>query len=73
MEWTTYGVGVHTLVTEQGILGLVTNEGSRDDHFFTTYEDDLLSGEEFLGNDGGETSVKVITTVDEDGLFEDHG
>ena len=73
MEGTTTVVGVHTLGTELGVLSLVTDERARDNHLFATDEDDLLSGKEFLGHDGAETSVHVITTVNENGFFEDHG
>ena len=73
VEGTTRVVGVHTLGTELGVLGLVADKGSRDDHLFATDKDDLLSGEEFLGHDGAEASVHVVTAVDEDGLFENHG
>lgn len=73
MEGTAGMVGVHALGTELGVLGLVADKGSRDDHLFAADEDDLLSGEEFLGHDGAEASVHVVAAVDDDGLFEDHG
>lgn len=72
MEGTTAVVSVHTLGTELGVLGLVTDERARYDHFFATDENDLLSGKKFFGHDGAETSVHMITAVDEDGFFEDH-
>lgn len=72
MKGSTSGVGVHTLLAELGVLGLVADEGSGDDHFFATDEDDLLAGEEFFGDDGTEAAVEVVAAVDEDGLFENH-
>jgi len=72
VEGTTTGVGVHALVTELSVLGLVTYKGSRDDHLLASDEDDLLAGKELLGDNGTETSVEVVATVDEDGLFENH-
>jgi len=72
VEGTTAGVGVHALIAELLVLGLVTYEGSGDDHLLTTDEDDLLASEELLGDDGTETTEKVVTAVDEDGLFENH-
>lgn len=73
MEGTTTVVGVHAFSAELSVLGLVADEGARDDHFLATHKDNLLTGKEFLGHDGAEASVHVVTTVDEDGLFEDHG
>jgi len=72
MEGTTPGVGVHALVAELSVFGLVTHKGARDDHFLATDEDDLLTGEELLGNDGSQATHEVVTAVDEDGLFENH-
>jgi len=72
VEGTTTGVGVHALVAELGVLGLVTYERSRDDHLFATDEDDLLSGKELLGDNGAQTTIEVVTAIDDDGLFEDH-
>jgi hypothetical protein len=73
VEGTTAVVGVHTLGTELGVLGLVADEGSGDDHFLATDKNNLLTGKEFLGHDGAKASVHVVTAVDEDGLFENHG
>jgi hypothetical protein len=65
-------IGVHTLGTELGVLGLVADKGSRDNHLFATNEDDLLASKELLSDDGAEASVHVITAVNEDWLFKDH-
>jgi len=72
VEGTTPGVGVHALVAELGILGLVTHKGARDNHLLATDEDDLLTSEELFGDDGRQATHEVITAVNEDGLFENH-
>jgi len=73
VEGTTTGVGVHALVAELGVLGLVTDKTSRDTHELRSDEDDLLTGKEFLGDDGRKATKEVVTAINEDGLFEDHG
>lgn len=72
MEGTTGGVGVHALLTELSVLGLVTNKRSGDDHILTTDKNNLLSSQEFLGDDGTQTTVEVVAAVNDDGLFENH-
>lgn len=73
MEGTSAVVGVHALGAELGVLGLVADEGTRDDHLFATNEDNLLSSEELFCHDRTEATVHVVTAVNKDGLFEDHG
>jgi len=73
VEWTAPGVGVHALVTELSVLSLITNKGAGNDHLLATDEDNLLASEKLLGDHGTETSVKMVTAVDEDGLFKNHG
>jgi len=72
VERTTSGVGVHALLTELSILGLVTDKRSRDNHVLATDKNNLLSGQEFLGDDGTQTTVEVVAAVNDDGLFENH-
>lgn len=72
VEGTAGVVGIHALSTELSVLGLVADERSGDDHFFAADKDDLLTGEELLCHDGAETTVHVVTAVDDDGLFKNH-
>ena len=72
VEGSLAGIGVHALVAELGILGLVTDEGSADDHLLATDEDDLLAGEEFLGHNGAQAAMEVVAAVDDDRLLENH-
>jgi len=72
VEGTTRRVGVHALLAELSILGLVTDDRSRDNHLLATDKDDLLSSQKFLGNDGAQTTVEVVAAVNNDGLFENH-
>jgi hypothetical protein len=72
VEGTTGGVGVHALLTELSVLGLVTDKRSRDDHVLATDKNNLLSSQEFLSDDGAQTTVHVVAAVDDDGLFENH-
>jgi len=72
VEGTTSRVGVHALGAELSVLGLVTDKRSRDNHILATDKNNLLSSQEFLGDDGAQTTVEVVAAVDEDGLFEDH-
>ena len=72
MEGTTLGVGVHALVAELGVLGLIAYERSGDNHLLTANKNDFLSSEQLLGDDGAEAAMEMVAAVDEDGLFEDH-
>jgi hypothetical protein len=72
VEGTTSRVGVHALGAELSVLGLVTDERSRDNHILATDKNNLLSSQEFLGNDGAQTTVEVVAAVNDDGLFENH-
>lgn len=72
MKGTTSGIGIHSLVAELGILGLVAHKGSGDHHFLTSDKDDLLTRKELLRDNGTEPTMKVVTAVDQDGFFEDH-
>ena len=72
VEGTTARVGVHALLTELSVLGLVTDKRSGDDHILATDENNLLSSQEFLGDDGAQTTVHVVAAVNDDGLFANH-
>lgn len=72
VERTTGGVGVHALLTELSILGLVTDKRSRDNHILATDKNNLLSSQKFLGDDGTKTTVEVVAAVNDDGLFKNH-
>jgi hypothetical protein len=72
MEGTTSRVGVHALRAELSVLGLVADKRSGDDHILATHKNNLLSSQEFLGDDGAQTTVKVVAAVNYDGLFENH-
>lgn len=69
---TTGRVGVHALVAELSVLGLVTNKRAGDDHILATDKNNLLSSQKFLGDDGTQTTEEVVAAVNDDGLFENH-
>ena len=56
MEWSTSRVSVHLLLSEKSILNSVSGDGSRDDDFVTSGDDDGLSSLKLLGDDGSKSS-----------------
>lgn len=73
MEGTTGVVRVHALRAELCVLGLVADEGTRNNHLFTAHEDNFLASKEFFCDDGTETTMEVVAAIDDDGLFKNHG
>jgi len=69
MDDTSSGVVDHLLSHEFRELDLVSEEGARDVDSFGSDDDDSLSAEEFLGDDGSESSEQMALGVDNDFLF----
>ena len=67
------GVGVHLLLPELGPLHAVADKGSRDAKLLAPDDDDLLSGKEFLSDNGGEAAHKVVARVNDDGTLKHIG
>lgn len=55
-----------------GILTLVAEEGTRDVDLLGSHKDNVLSLQELLGDNTGQTTKHVVLTVDNDKLFESH-
>ena len=70
MDATSSGVVDHLLSHEFGELDLVSEEGARDVDSFGSDNDDSLAREEFLGDNGGESSEEMTLSVNDDFLFE---
>jgi len=66
---TSSGVVDHLLSHEFRELDLVSEEGAGDVDSFSSDDDDSLSAEEFLGDDGSESSEQMALGVDNDFLF----
>eukprot|EP00804_Cyclotella_cryptica_P010911 CCRYP_018964-RD/>CCRYP_018964-RD protein AED:0.47 eAED:1.00 QI:0/0/0/1/0/0/2/0/93 len=69
VEGTTGVVGVHALRAELSVLGLVTDEGTGDDHFFASHEDNFLASKEFLGDDGAQTTMEMVAAINNNSCF----
>jgi len=69
MDSTSSWVVYHLLSHEFREFNLVSEEGSRDVNRFTSNNNDSLSAEEFLGNDGSKSSEQMAFTIDNDFLF----
>lgn len=72
MKWSTGGIGVHALIAELLVFGLVTNKRARYHHFLAANKDNFLAGKKLLRNNGTKSSIEVVAAVDNDGLFENH-
>eukprot|EP00804_Cyclotella_cryptica_P010914 CCRYP_018964-RF/>CCRYP_018964-RF protein AED:0.46 eAED:1.00 QI:0/0/0/1/0/0/2/0/153 len=72
VEGTTGVVGVHALRAELSVLGLVTDEGTGDDHFFASHEDNFLASKEFLGDDGAQTTMEMVAAINNNRFFKHH-
>jgi hypothetical protein len=68
VEWTTVGVDNATLVKVSVVLQLVTEEATRDVELFAADNDNLLSIEGLLSNDGSKTTEKMTLAVDDNDL-----
>lgn len=55
------------------LLTLVPEERARHVDLLSADNDDLLSVEQLLGKDGGQTTQQVTTTIDDDDLLEHDG
>ena len=68
MEWTSSWVGDLGLSQELFENVFVSSDWARDDNFFTSDNDNLLSLESGLGNGGGQSTSNVLASVNNDGL-----
>ena len=70
MDDTSSGVVDHLLSHEFGPFNLVSEERARDVDSFGSDDNDSLAGEEFLGDDGGESSEEMTLSINDDFFFE---
>merc|ERR1711953_325059 len=68
VEWSTGGFDVATLLQKVEVLQLVAVEVAAHVDALTPDNDNLVAGEDELGNDGGEPSHEVATTINHDRL-----
>jgi len=68
MEGTAGRVDNATLAEESVVLQLVTEEGTRDVQLLAADDNDALTGEGLLGNNGGEATQEMAFTVDDNHL-----
>ncbi|KAF1761439.1 hypothetical protein GCK72_009695 [Caenorhabditis remanei] len=66
MEGSTGWIDVTTLAKEAHVLQLGSVEVSGDGNLFSSDDDDLLSLEEFFGHNRGQTTKKVVLSVNDD-------
>lgn len=66
MEGSTGWVDVTTLAEEAHVLQLGTVEVSGDDDLFSSEDDNLVSLEKLLCNDGSQPTEKVVLSVNDD-------
>jgi hypothetical protein len=68
MERTLPRICVRALIQERQILQLVTKQGSRYVEFLATNNHDMLTSQEFLGYDRGQTAQKVTLRINHNEL-----
>lgn len=61
------GVDNVALVKEVVVAQLVAEETARDIDLFAPHNNNLLSGKDLFGNDGGQATKKVTLSIDHDG------
>ena len=70
MLLTTAGVGVNTLVHHILTDDLVPLDPAGLEDLLTAHNSDALTGQEFFGNNAGETALEVASSVNDQLLFE---
>ena len=69
VDSTSSGVVDHLLSHVFRELDLVSEEGAGDVDSFRSDDNDSLTGEEFLGDDGSESAEQMAFSVDDNFLF----
>lgn len=64
MDGAMRGFGVHALAEEAHVLHLLPDEAAGDADLLAADDDDLLTVEKLLGDDGSETAEHVVASVD---------
>jgi hypothetical protein len=70
MLLTAAGVSVNTLVHNILTNDLVPLNPAGLENLLTAHDSDALAGQQLLGNNAGETALKVAPTVNDQLLFE---
>merc|ERR1711981_429133 len=70
VEGSSLGVDVATLAQERVVVVLVLLEDTRDLHLLATNNNNALSVQDLLRDDGGQAAQKVATAVDDNFLLE---